>query len=87
MSAYQIFTLPSQQAFDASARVLAGAKLYFYTTGTSTPTDAYTDSGLTTPTANPLTADAGGVFDQFFLDPTIIYRIVLKSSAGVTLKT
>lgn len=87
MSAFQIFTLPSQQALDSSARALSGAKLYFFLTGTSTPTDAYSDSSLATPIANPLTADSGGTFAQFFLDPDVTYRIVKKSSAGVTLQT
>lgn len=81
-AAFQIFTLPSQQALDSSARVRAGAKLHFYLTGTSNPADAYADSDLTTPIANPLTADSGGVFAQFFLDPDVTYRIVMKDAAG-----
>jgi hypothetical protein len=87
MSAFQIFTQPSQQALDSSARTLAGATLTFQLTGTSTPTNAYADSALATPLANPLTADSGGVFVPIFLDPTVTYRIILKNSAGSVLQT
>lgn len=87
MSAYQIFTQPTQQALDTAANVLSGATLTFSLTGTNTATNAYSDSTLTTPVSNPLSADAAGAWIPVFLDPAIIYRIVLKTSAGVVLKT
>lgn len=87
MSAFQIFTQPSQQALDTAANVLSGATLTFSLTGTSTPTDAYSDSALTTPVANPLSANAAGVWAPIFLDPAVSYRIVLKTSAGAVLQT
>lgn len=87
MSAFQIFTQPSQQALDTAANVLSGATLTFTLTGTSTPTNAYSDSTLTTPVANPLSANAAGVFVPIFLDPLVSYRIVLKTSAGAVLQT
>lgn len=85
--AYQIFTQPSQQALDTAASVLAGATLTFSLTGTSTPTNAYSDAGLTTPVANPLSADSAGVWAPIFLDPAVSYRIVLKTLGGSTLQT
>lgn len=87
MSAFQIFTQPSQQALDTAANVLSGATLTFTLTGTSTPTNAYSDSSLTTPAANPLSANAAGVFIPIFLDPAVTYRIVLKSQTGTVLQT
>jgi hypothetical protein len=87
MSAFQIFTQPSQQALDTAASVLSGATLTFLVTGTSTPTDAYSEPTLTTPLANPLSANAAGVFVPVFLDPEVVYRIILKTQAGVTLQT
>jgi hypothetical protein len=87
MSAFQIFTQPSQQALDSAANVLSGATLTFYLTGTNTPTNAYSDSTLSTPTANPLSANAAGVWIPIFLDPTITYRVVLKTQAGAVLQT
>jgi hypothetical protein len=87
MSGYQIFTQPSQQALDTAANVLSGATLTFQVTGTSTPTDAYSEPTLTTPLANPLSANGAGVFVPVFLDPEVVYRIILKTQAGVTLQT
>jgi hypothetical protein len=87
MNGYQIFTQPSQQALDTAANVLSGATLTFSLTGTSTPTDAFSDPTLTTPVANPLSANAAGVWIPIFLDPTVTYRIVLKTAAGAVLQT
>lgn len=86
-AAFQIFTQPSQQALDTAASVLSGATLTFSRTGTSTPTNAYSNSTLVTPVANPLSANAAGVWAPIFLDPAVVYRIVLKTQAGVVLQT
>lgn len=54
-----------------------GAKLYFRATGTSTPQNVYADIDLTTPHANPVVADAEGVFDPIYLDPSLpAYRVI-----------
>jgi hypothetical protein len=87
MAAFQIFTQPSQQALDTAANVLSGATLTFTLTGTSTPTNAYSDSSLSTPVANPLSANSAGVWAPIFLDPAVTYRIVLKTQAGAVLQT
>lgn len=86
-NAFQIMKFAAEQALDTAANVLAGATLTFTLTGTSTPTNVFSDSALTTPLANPLSADAAGAFVSIFLDPTIIYKIVLKTSGGAVLKT
>ncbi|MCP4985420.1 MAG: hypothetical protein GY928_04905, partial [Colwellia sp.] len=44
-----LYKSPSIQLVDANGDVYPGAKLNFYLTGTSTQSDSYTDSLLTTP--------------------------------------
>lgn len=62
----------------------ASCKLYFYATGTSSDATVYTDSALTTPHAQPVQADSGGVFAPIYVSQTTAYRVVLKTSAGST---
>jgi hypothetical protein len=85
--AHQIFALPKQVNLDSAANTLAGAKAYFYLTGTTTPTNVYADSGLTTPLSNPVVSDAACVFVPIYMDPSVTYKCVLKTSADVTLYT
>jgi hypothetical protein len=80
------FTMPRADAFDTSGNPRAGAKLYFYTTGTTTPLTTYSDDGLTTPNTNPVVADSAGLFGDIFLG-TGTYKVVLKSAADVTIWT
>lgn len=77
---------PFFTALDANGNPYSGAKLYFYTTGTSTPKDTYSDAALSTPNANPVVADAGGVFGSIFMSNDA-YKVVLKTSADVTVWT
>jgi microcystin-dependent protein len=73
------------QRFDNSTHLpLSGGQIYFIQAGTtSTPQNAFQDSALTIPYANPLTLDAGGNIPQlFFADGTIKIRITNK--VGVT---
>lgn len=75
----RIFQLP-QQVPIVGGEPSPGAMANFYLTGTTTPTDTYTDDALTTPHANPVVADAAGVFPVIYLDPDIVYRLVLNNS-------
>ena len=82
-----LFTLPGQTPFSAGV-YLAGATLTFSQTGTSTPQNTYQEEALVTPHANPVVADANGVFPAIYLDPSLpSYRAVLKTSGGVTVNT
>lgn len=81
----QIVYLPKPIPLSTSGTLLAGAKLYTYTTGTSTPQAVYQDYALTTPHANPVEADANGVFPVMYWGNTARYRLTLKTSADVTL--
>lgn len=79
-----LFTLPKQIPLSEGA-ILPGAKLYFYQTTTTTPQNTYQDNARTTPHANPVVADANGVFAAIYLDPTLPdYRVTLTTSADVT---
>jgi hypothetical protein len=73
---------PVLRAIDASGEPMAGAQLQFYLTATTTPANVYADAGLTTPLANPVAADSGGLFAPIFLDPTVTYRGQLLTSTG-----
>ncbi|MFZ5667972.1 MAG: hypothetical protein ACOY4K_00610 [Pseudomonadota bacterium] len=81
MQSYQL-----GQRFTTAGAVLNGGKAYFYLSGTTTLQDVYEDDGLTTPLANPVVADSAGFFPELvYLDPTKEYRLILKTSAGVTI--
>jgi hypothetical protein len=81
------FPIPRQDCFDTNGAPRAGAKLYFYTTGTTTPLATYADSALVTPNANPVIADSAGLFGEIFLTQTAVYKVVLKTSADVVVWT
>lgn len=86
-TAYQLFQLPFQANIDSSVRVVPSAKAHFYVTGTTTPQDTYADAGLTTPNANPVVADANGVLAPIYLNPALIYKLTLTTSADVLIRT
>lgn len=80
------FTKPRADAFDTSGNPRAGAKLYFYVTGTTTPLDTYSNDALSVVNANPVVADSAGLFGEIFLGSGT-YKVVLKTSADVTVWT
>lgn len=77
----RVFQLPRQVPI-VDGVVSPGAEANFYLTGTTTRTDTYSDSSLSTPHANPVVADASGVFATIYLDPDVVYRLVLNDSTG-----
>jgi len=78
-----LFTLPGQTPLNAGSTV-PGGKLYFYQTGTTTPQNTYTTEALSVANANPVIADANGLFPAIYLDPTLpSYRATLKTAADV----
>ena len=54
------FVVPLQQFLDANGNPIAGAKIYSYQAGTSTPKAMFQDSGGLTAHAHPALADASG---------------------------
>lgn len=81
-----LFNMPWQQAFDSSGNTLAGAKLYFYQAGTTTPATVYADVGLGVPLSNPVIANGGGRFEPIYLDNGL-YKAVLKTNEDVLIWT
>lgn len=66
------------------ASLLAGSKLTFTITGTTTPQNTYTDEALTVASSNPVVADSNGLFAKIYLDPRApSYRVKWTTSANV----
>lgn len=80
------FQLPLAQVMTSIGEVGAGYKLHFYESGTSTPLDTYSDSGNTTPNANPVVADASGTWDDIYL-ANVPYKVVLRDADDVLIWT
>jgi len=79
--AAQILQYPLFQAIDASGDPVSGGLLYFYSAGTTSAKDAYSDSALTTPIANPYTLNSKGEYPGLiYLDGT--YKINVTESDG-----
>lgn len=78
---------PNPFEFDANGVPLAGALLYFYTTGTASPLDTYSDVTLSTPNTNPVVADGNGRFGTIFLTPATAYKVVLQNADAVQIWT
>ena len=77
-------SLSLSQQLDTQGKPLSGCQLYFYQAGTTTPQNAYQDTGLTIPWPNPMTCDASGRVAQFFLADGYI-KIRLADKFGSTI--
>jgi len=79
---------PFFQAIDGNGDPIAGAKLYFYTTGTTTLQNTYAQSDLSAGSlnTNPVVADSAGRFGAIYLGTTD-YKVVYKTAANVTIAT
>lgn len=75
------------RAFDANGDPAAGAKAYFYESGTTTPVTVYTDTALSVAAASPLVADANGYFDQVFYSGSVSLKVVVDDADDVELFT
>lgn len=73
-------------ALDGSGKPVAGAKLQTNVAGsTSLPKNLYADAALTAAHPNPLVADGGGVFPQFYMESGG-YRFALLAPDGSQLR-
>lgn len=70
------------RALDVNGDPIAGAKLYFYATGTTTPQATYSDRGLTSANANPVVSDADGWFDIIYMG-ALAYKVRLTDASDV----
>jgi hypothetical protein len=76
------------QFFDNSGAILAGGLLYTYAAGTTTPLATYQDSGGVTVHTNPIILDsAGRVPTEVWMTAGSAYKLVLKTSTGISLWT
>lgn len=71
-----------QQAFDDNGNPLSGAKWKFFLTGTTTPTNVYSDSDLGTSLGATVTANSAGRFVPIYINETIDTRAKLETAAG-----
>jgi hypothetical protein len=76
------FVLSNHQEFDSNGLPLAGAKLYFFESGTTTPATTYSDNALSVANAHPIVADASGRFGPIYL-AVDDYKIQLDNSSDV----
>jgi hypothetical protein len=77
------------QFFDNNGIPLVGGKIYTYQAGTTTPLATYTSSSGATAHTNPIVLNSGGRVPggEIWLDGTIQYKFVLKTSTDVTIGT
>lgn len=78
---------PFYFSIDGNGVPRAGALLNFYTTGTSSRQNTYTDSTLATPNTNPVIADSNGLFPPIYLAAASDYKAILTDSLGVPIAT
>jgi hypothetical protein len=60
-------TFHNNRVTDANGNPYVGAKLYVCEAGTTTLASIYSDEALSSPVANPLTSDAAGNFNRFYI--------------------
>jgi hypothetical protein len=87
MASGSLFPSPWFYALDDTGVTLPGAKLYFYSAGTSTPINTYSEITLTTANANPVVADSTGRAGPIYLTPGLSYKLVLKTSSDVLIRS
>ncbi len=76
------------QFFDDNGDPLAGGKINFYVTGTTTNQNTYSDRALASENTNPVVLDAAGrLTSDVYLDPDLLYKVVITDSSDVTIDT
>lgn len=80
-----LLQLPRPLVVDANGTPRAGARLFVYLAGTSTPTTVYQDSALTIPHASPILANSDGTFPPIYADSASNdIKVDLKNSDGTS---
>lgn len=72
-----------QRVMDANATPVAGAKAYFYKTGTNIAVTVYQDAAGTVPHPSPVVADSAGVFPQVFTTQAVKVNVTDASGGAV----
>lgn len=83
MSTGAAAVIPKYQFNNSLGAPLVNGTLTVYLAGTTTPTNTWQDSALTSLNTNPITLDSRGEC-VLWLDRTLIYKFVLKDSGGTT---
>lgn len=80
-----LLAAPKAQFFDDEGDPLAAGQLYVYGAGTSTLTTTWSDSGGTSPNANPVILDSAGRPDSgaIYLTAGIGYKFILQDADSV----
>ena len=79
-----IFDLGAQ-FFTNQGVILAGGKVQVYLAGTVTPTDTWTDAGLTVKNTNPIVLNsAGRLANPVWLQSGVAYKFILQDSTGAS---
>jgi len=73
-----------QRVFSSVGAISPGAKLWSYSSGTTTPLATYSDAALTVANTNPVIADSTGTFGAIFLLPSV-YSLTLTDSDDLVL--
>lgn len=87
MPSYYEIVPPFTQFFDGNGNPLSGGKLYTYTGGTSSNKTTYREIDAVTANANPIVLDSSGYTPYGVYGTTGSYKLVLKTSADVTVRT
>ena len=77
------FHNPRFRAVSGTGAPYNGARLFSYTTATSTLQNTFSESTLTTPNTNPVVSDGGGLFGDIYLDLSLAkYKFICKTSVA-----
>lgn len=81
--ASKLYFSPFIPAFSNTGVAIAESKLYFYYSGGVVAAPIYSDSGLTIPLTNPVSANLAGKYPDIYLNDTITYRVRQTDKNGV----
>lgn len=87
MGSYAYFPQSGLPVFDAYARPVPGARLYFYAGETTTPITVYRDADLTTAHPWPVECDAGGMIPGIYLSLSGAYNVVVKDASDALIRS
>ena len=77
-----VIDLNVNRAVDGNGNPVAGAKAYFYQSGTTTPVTVYSDAAATTPHATPVVADGSGVFPAIYGASGASLKVNVTTASG-----
>jgi len=81
--AAHLWPLSGTRQLNTSGNVMAGARLYIFDEGTTTPRTVYEESALTTAHDHPIESDAYGMWPAVYIAPGN-YRYRILDSEGVS---